>query len=359
MVVGDVHSPKGGAVNLFVASLSHSWQPFVLITGLLFIGHVAAREGLFESVGQLVARTPGNDLALFAVTMLAVALVTAVLNLDTSVVFMTPVALHAARARSGDDTAFAFGTILMSNAASLLLVGSNLTNMLVFATHPVRGTTFASHMALAWIASVVLTIAVVAWWRRRPLLRRATASREPVRWHLGPGTLSAVVAVALLLATSQPALPIFFLGVVLEGVDLVVRHRVQWTEILRVASPLVVGPLFVVAVLVGWGGRSWQTIGHLVVHSNSLATAAIAGGLSLVINNLPAASLFAGQPIAHPYALLLGLNLGPNAFVTGAMSTMLWFRIVRGEGLAPTMSQFVRIGIPVTLVTLGVASLLV
>ena len=59
------------------------------------------------------------------------------------------------------------------------------------------------------------------------------------------------------------------------------------------------------------------------------------------------------------YALLLGLNLGPNAFVTGAMSTMLWFRLVRREGFAPTISQFVRIGVPVALVTLCVASLLV
>lgn len=346
-------------MSLFVQSLSHSWQPFVLITGLLLIGHVAAREGLFESVGRLVARTPGNDVALFTVTMVAVSIVTALLNLDTSVVFMTPVALHAARARQSDEVAFAFGTILMSNAASLLLVGSNLTNMLIFATHPVRGATFAIRMAPAWGVSVVVTIAMVAWWRRRQLTRRSDSSRDRVRWHVGLGSAAALVAVVLMLATTQPALPVFALGATLELVDLVVRHRVDAREVLRVASPLVVGPLFVVAVLVGWWGRSWQAIGHLVAHANSLSTAAIAGGLSLVINNLPAASLFAGQRIAHPYALLLGLNLGPNAFVTGAMSTLLWFRIVRTQGLMVTTGQFVRIGVPVTLVTLGVASLLV
>lgn len=346
-------------MNLFVQSLSHSWQPFVLITGLLFIGHAAAREGLFESVGLLVARTPGSDVALFAVTMVAVAIVTAVLNLDTSVVFMTPVALHAARVRGSDDVAFAFGAILMSNAASLLLVGSNLTNMLIFANHPVRGTTYLSHTALAWVTSVIVTIGLVAFWRRRELLRRGQCSRESLQWRVGPATVSAALAVVLMLLTSQPALPIFALGALLEGVDLAVRHRVKAKEIFHVASPLVVGPLFVVAVLVGWLGRSWHAVGHLVAHTNSLATAAIAGGLSLVINNLPAASLFSSEHIAHPYALLLGLDLGPNAFVTGAMSTLLWFRIVRGEGVQPTVGQFVRIGLPVTLVTLGVASLLV
>ena len=346
-------------MNLFVQSLSHSWQPFVLITGLLFIGHVASREGLFESVGRLIARTPGNDVALFSVTMVAVALVTALLNLDTSVVFMTPVALQAARARDSDDVAFAFGTILMSNAASLLLVGSNLTNMLIFATHPVRGTTFAARMAPAWGVTVLVTIIMVALWRRRELTRRSNSSHESVRWHVGPGTAAAIAAVVVMLATSQPSLPVFGLGAILEAVDLVIRRRVSAHDVVEVASPLVVATLFVVAVLVGWWGRSWHAVGHLVAHANSLSTAAIAGGLSLVINNLPAASLFAGQPIAHPYALLLGLNLGPNAFVTGAMSTLLWLRIVRGDGLEATAGQFARIGAPVALVTLCLASLLV
>lgn len=346
-------------MNHFVASLSSSWSPFVLVTGLLLIGHAASHEGLFESVGRLVARTPGNDLGLFGVTMLTVAVVTAVLNLDTAVVFMTPVALHASRVRDSDDVAFAFGSILMSNAASLLLVGSNLTNMLIFSDHPVRGTTYVSHTAAAWIAAVLVTIVVVALWRRRELTRSSPWSPEPVRWRVGPATVAVVVAVVLMLVTSQPALPVFVLGVALEGVDLVVRRRTDVREVLRVASPLVVGSLFAVAVLVGWLGRTWHAVGHLVAHTNSLVTALVAAGLSLVINNLPAASLFSSEHIAHPYALLLGLDLGPNAFVTGAMSTLLWFRIVREAGLQPRVGQFSRIGVPVTLVTLCVASLLV
>ncbi len=346
-------------MSLFAQSLSHSWQPFVLITGLLFVGHVAARDGLFEMVGLVVARTPGNDVALFSVTMLAVAVVTAVLNLDTSVVFMTPVAMHAARARGGDEVAFAYGTILMSNAASLLLVGSNLTNMLVFSSHPVRGATFAAHMALAWSTSVLLTIVLVALWRRHQLLRRSTASRERASFHFGPGAAAVLVAVVLMLVTTQPAVAVFALGTALEAFDLVVRRRVRYGDVVSVANPQIVVPLFVVAVLFGWLGRRWHEVGHLVAHSSALATAALAAALSLIINNLPAASLFAGQKVAHPYALLLGLNLGPNAFVTGAMSTMLWFRLARSEGLRPTIGQFVRIGVPLTLVTLGVASLFV
>ena len=343
-----------------VQSLSHSWPPFVLIIGLLMIGHCAAREGLFEYIGGVVARTPGNDLSLLLVTMAFVAVVTALLNLDTSVVFMTPVALHAARSRSADEVPFLYGTILMSNAASLLLLGSNLTNLLVFSQRPVRGAQFASHMTFAWLTSVAVTTAVVALWRLPQLRHRgALVPPKASAFKVGPGLLGVVLAVAAMLLLSQPALEVLVIGFALESIEIVLKRRVRIRELIRVVSPVVVAPLFVVAVLVGWLSRSWAAAGHLVSHADTFATVGIAALASLVMNNLPAASLFAGQRIAHPYALLLGLDLGPNAFVTGAMSTMLWFRIVRREGASPSVIRFVKIGVPVTILTLAATALLV
>jgi arsenical pump membrane protein len=341
-------------------SLSHTWEPFVLIIGLLFIGHVAAQEGLFESIGRQCDRVPGSNLVLFVVTMLAVAGVTAILNLDTAVVFMTPVALSAARSRGVDERAFLYGTILMTNSASLLLLGSNLTNMLVFSSQPVRGSIFAGHMVMAWMASVALTIAVVAlWWRRSLFAKRSARSSLEVHWSLGMGVASSVVAVVLMLTLSHPALPIFLVGVVVELYGLAVKRRVSVRDLLRVASPTVVVPLFALAVGFGWLSRVWSAPTHWLAHSGSLVTALVAGFAAILINNLPAASLFAGQHVAHPYALLIGLNLGPNAFVTGAMSSLLWFRIARQNDANPTVAQFTRVGVVVAILSILVASLLV
>jgi len=36
----------------------------------------------------------------------------------------------------------------------------------------------------------------------------------------------------------------------------------------------------------------------------------------VVVNNLPAAALLAARVPPHPYALLVGLDIGPNLFVT-------------------------------------------
>ncbi|MDE3024529.1 MAG: arsenic transporter, partial [Acidobacteriota bacterium] len=72
------------------AAFSQVWPAFALVAGLLLVGATAAREGLFAQAGALAARAPGGGTTLLASLLLLTAVVTAVLNLDTAVVFLTP-----------------------------------------------------------------------------------------------------------------------------------------------------------------------------------------------------------------------------------------------------------------------------
>ena len=80
-----------------------AWPPFILVAGLLMIGAAAAADGLFESIGARLASGRLPPRALLVALLALVAVVTAVLNLDTSVVFLTPVLVHAARRRGVDE----------------------------------------------------------------------------------------------------------------------------------------------------------------------------------------------------------------------------------------------------------------
>src|SRR5207248_6014468 len=122
------------------------WPPFVLVAGLLLVGLVAVKDGLFEAAGAALSRLPGGAIVLYALLLGLVAVVTAILNLDTSVWFLTPVLVHAARSRGIGDRAFLYGAVFMSNSASLLLPGSNLTNLLVLSHERVAGATFAARI---------------------------------------------------------------------------------------------------------------------------------------------------------------------------------------------------------------------
>src|ERR1700742_3833085 len=95
------------------------------------IGMVANRDGLFAWGGARLQSLPGGGVALLGAALLLVAVVTAVLNLDTAVVFLTPVLVFAARRRRVSIEPFLYGCVFMANASSLFLPGSNLTNLLV------------------------------------------------------------------------------------------------------------------------------------------------------------------------------------------------------------------------------------
>lgn len=151
------------------ATAAQIWAPLVLVTGLLLIGATADADGLFAAGGDRLARLPGRPLTLFMAALALVAAVTAVLNLDTAVVFVTPVLLAAAASRGIDTAAFLYGSVARCNAASLILPGANLTNLLVIGSRRVSGATFAVRMAPASIAAVVVTGVVLAVFFRRSL----------------------------------------------------------------------------------------------------------------------------------------------------------------------------------------------
>ena len=117
-----------------------------------------------------------------------------------------------------------------------------------------------------------------------------------------------------------------------------VRHA---TDVLGV--PVLVG-LFAVAVALGTLGRVWSGPADLLSHLDSWGTAVVAAGSSVLVNNLPAASLLAARRPDHPFSLLVGLNLGPNLLVTGSLAWFLWLRAARSAGSRPSIAKASRLG---------------
>ena len=84
---------------------------------------------------------------------------------------------------------------------------------------------------------------------------------------------------------------------------------------------------------------------RLLSHLDQWGTAGVGAGAAVLVNNLPAASLLAARPPAHPYSLLVGLNLGPNLFVTGSLAWFLWLRAARRAGAEPSIREASRVGL--------------
>ena len=329
--------------NVILAAARQAWPPFVLVAGLLVIGAVAAADGLFEAVGARVARTRLRPRGLLVALLGLVAVVTAVLNLDTAVVFLTPVLVHAARTRALDERPFLYGSVFMANAASLLLPGSNLTNLLVLDHEPAGGAGFALSMLPAWLAACALTAAflLVVY----PLGGGEPAAGAPPPLRPGAGAAAALAAACAVVTLRNPALPVLAIGLAAAALRRV-RPRLDVRAL---------GLLFALAVALGTLARDWSLPARLLASSGPWTTGAAAAAVSVAVNNLPAAVLLSARAPAHPHALLLGLDLGPNLAVTGSLSAVLWLQAARAVGAETSIATYSRLGVLLVPLTLAAA----
>jgi arsenical pump membrane protein len=127
-------------------------------------------------------------------------------------------------------------------------------------------------------------------------------------------------------------------GIVAAGVHLA-RRRVSARAVADVLGLPVLTGLFGLAVALGVIGRAWSGPADLLAHLGSVGTAATAGLTTVVVNNPLAASLLAARAPEHPFALIVGLNLGSNLCVTGSLAWLLWLRAARGAGARPSLRR--------------------
>jgi arsenical pump membrane protein len=328
------------------------WPAFVLVTGLLLVGVVAEQDGLFAVAGAALARAPGGTRVAYVLSLTLVAVVTAILNLDTSVVFLTPVLLHLARVRGVDEVPFLYGTVFMSNAASLFLPGSNLTNLITLHGEHASGAAFLSRMWAAAVVAVVVTGVVLVGAFRRELRLAATRSDEQAPARLGVGIAAVALSTVLVLTLAAPALPVLAVGVASALAARIGRARVR-----EFVDGRVLAGLFMVAVGLGAVGRWWNGPATLLGHLGRIGTALGGVVAAVCVNNLPAAVLLTPHAPAHPRALLIGLNLGPNLAVTGSLSAYLWLRVARSLGARPSVRVYSSVGVVLVPLSMGAALL--
>jgi arsenical pump membrane protein len=334
--------PVGDAMR---AAAAQVWPPFVLVAGLLLIGATVQADGLFAAVGARLERVRGGPVTLLATLLGLEALVTAVLNLDTAVVFLTPIIIHAARHRGCDEKAFLYGALFMANGASLLLPGSNLTNLIVLAHEHFSGAEFARAMVFPWLIVILTIVAYLALVFRPRGQADRSAELPPI--HVGIGLFATVLATALTLGLHNPALPVLGVGLVAVAVRRVpARIDVH-----------VLGGLFLIAVALGTLARRWDGPASLIEGLGGVGTAAVGAVTSVLVNNLPAATLLSAQTPPHPLPLLIGLNLGPNLLFTGSLAAYLWYRTARSVDARPSLKTATLLGLGLAPLTIALALL--
>jgi arsenical pump membrane protein len=313
------------------------------------------RLGFFEATVALLARRR-PELAVGHLWVLA-AVTTIVLNLDTTIVLLTPLAVRLARRAGADVVGLALVPLLLASLSSSALPVSNLTTLIVVEGRDPSVADVVAHLGLPTLAAV--GVGWLAYRRRHP----RTLALPPVgvatpaeRRALRVG--ACVVAGLLVGFVVGPDLGIdpWVVALAADVVLVAITRWVPWRDV-PVRTAVGVAALAVVVAVVVPG----DPVGHLPdAPALAAVTGAVAGtAVASVVNNLPAALLLAGGSGPLDWAgwgWLLGINVGAVLTPIGALANLLWWRVLRAEGERLTVRGYLGGVVPVALPALVAAT---
>ena len=393
----------GGLSLVFLGVLSQKqavetidFNTLGLLIGMMVLVNVLRQTGVFRYVGIRTARLAGGRPW---PVMLGFALFTAVASafLDnvTTVLLMMPITLTIAEHLRVDARPMLVSQIIASNVGGTATLIGDPPNILIGSA---VGLSFVDFLAnLTPVVLVILALTSVGFW----LVWGRKASDGPGLAALADLDEKTTITNYPLLYRSLAVLGLTILGFLLHGplhlepasvamagatilvlVGRVSIHRaleeVEWGTILFfVGLFVVVGALEKVGLL-GLAARLVVDLtgGNLIV--TVLAVLWFAAFASAIVDNIPAVAslipvVFAVARLTHPgvpdevlthlpdvlplwWALALGACLGGNATLVAASANVVVAGAVARRGEKITFWGFTKVGLPITLVSLVVAS---
>ena len=380
----------GGGTLMILIGILNQEQAFhhvdlnviLLLVGMMILAGIVRKTGCFQALAILAARwTGGNGLSL----MLALSLITAVLSafLDnvTTVILIAPITVFVATRLNLNPVPFFIAEILASNVGGAATLIGDPPNILIASAGNLDFATFIAHMGPPSIIFLIFTM----FYLRRvfasqlvtdPARAEALAALKPgdaITDHRGmyiglsvlgltifgflihgalgwePATVAIAGAALLMILTRPDAHEVF--------------NEVEWASVL-----FFVGLFMMVAGLIELGVLNAVSDFAIELTQGNVAATAflllwLSAILSAVVDNIPytATMLPVIQQLTaeglNPdnilwWSLAIGADLGGNATIIGASANVILAGIAEREGHKIGFMQFVRYGVPLTIVIL-------
>ena len=384
----------GGALMILIGILDqhHAFEHIdlnviLLLVGMMVLAGIVRHTGAFQALAILAARWTGGDGVRL---MLALSLITAVLSafLDnvTTVILIAPITIFVASRLGLNPVPFFIAEILASNVGGAATLIGDPPNILIASAGDLDFAVFAAHMTPPAVISLVFLLFVMRWMFRsqvvaEPHRAAALAMLDPADaitdrrgMYIGLGVLGLTIFGFLIHGAMgwEPA------TVAVAGAALLmiitrpdvhkVYNEVEWASVLFfVGLFMMVGGLVELGVLDAVADFTIE-----LTQGNIGATAFLlmwlSAILSAVVDNIPytATMLPVVQRLTaeglNPdnilwWSLAIGADFGGNATIIGASANVILAGISEREGHHIRFVEFMKYGIPVTIMVLVIGTI--
>ena len=349
----------------------------LLLIGMMILVSGLEVCGFFDLVAARVALRSRDQASLLAGLMVVTAVLSALVLNDTIALLVTPVVVRSARALRVNPVPHLVALAIAVNVGSLATEVGNPQNAYIAIRSGIPFLDFALVMAPVMAACLVVSILLVRRAFRKELAAPLPAQRDApaVRLHrrglaLTLGVVLATVAAFFLsrpaslpfIALAGGAVVLFFLPLAAPTTPRALIAKVDWGIILFFTG------LFIVlggvrasglsatiqdgftSLFGGAGGLPWLT-GLSALLSNAISNVPAVLLLSEVVEGTGGSRLLW-------FALASSSTLAGNATILGAAANVIVVQAASKEGVEVSMRDFVRAGLPVTVVTLVLSTAL-
>lgn len=332
----------------------------MLLFALMLVNVNLRMAGFFNWIGNAVLRIAHTPRMLLALVIGAAGVLSALFLNDPVCLLFTPLVVDLTKRAHRDPIPYLIGLATAANIGSTATITGNPQNLIIGQASGISYVDFLVHLApvaLVGLAINWLVIILVYPNEFRGKLQNVNLPEPriypPLLWRV-------ILVVLMMLIAFLIGLPIASSAFIAAALLLISRLHVH--KLLKIEWELLAffGGLFIVTHAIEVTGLSALLFEHIkgFVGGGVAPLSVMTAGLSNLVSNVPAVLLFKPQipNLPNPHqawlTLVMASTLAGNLTLLGSVANLIVAEVAAGRKVKLTFMAYLRVGIPVTILTL-------
>jgi len=359
----------GSAALLVIGAVTpaQAWKhvdgdTLAILAGMMLINGAIEESGLYGNLTTLIVRHVRHARQLLAVIMLLSAVLSSLFLNDTVVLLFTPFVLILARETRAPAIPLLLGLAISANIGSAATITGNPQNILIGALSGLSFTNFLTAMLPTVATSLFVAWGMLAWMFRQQLQPLPPAPTLPDMVPVSRQIIFMIIGLAVLFVVGVAPV-VAVLGI--ATLTLLQRRTRSVQRLQHIDSGLL---LFFVGLFIVTGTfQHSQSATHLYasmqthINADVLRFGAVSVILSNLISNVPAVILLSPlvttlpQPDTAWIMLAASSTLAGNTTLLASVAILVVAERAMQQGVQISFARYLRVGLPVTCVSLVIA----